>query len=302
MGKVYYKINEDKAKLAHSFVHMDSYKPNSKTSLYESYVNNIYGIVAKIKEVNPEQYDKALILADRYSRKMAEYINKDIEITLRCPSVLITGAAKFPVRKKEKQIKAYELNELNFKNLENLYNRINGFLYCKPSIRIGDKDAVQKLEKKLKNLEESQVLMKEVNRYYRKYKTLDGCPNLTEKMKDDIKKSMVYSYKDIPFLEYALANNNHMIRNVKLRIENLKKEKAAGDQCSENDYFKVVENKEIMRLQLFFDEKPSSEIRSILKGNAFKWSNKNTCWQRQLTNNARYSLRSVIKQIQQLNN
>lgn len=300
MERVYFKINEDRAKIAHSFVHMDTYKPNSKTHLYESYVDEVYNLVEKIKEVKPENYGTACVLAERYSRKMAEYFNKDIDITLRCPSMFIVGASNFPVKKKEKQLRSYEINNLKFKNLEKLYNRINNLLYNKGSIRIGDVNAIQRLEKKLKDLEESQTLMKEINKYYRKFKTLEGCPNLTEKMKQEINNSMSITNIDIPFARFSLTNNNNRIRDTKLRLESLKKEKSAGNKCLDNDYFKVLENKEIMRLQLFFDDIPDKEIRDILKSNAFKWSNRYKCWQRQLTNNARYSLKSVISQIKEL--
>ena len=48
------------------------------------------------------------------------------------------------------------------------------------------------------------------------------------------------------------------------------------------------------RIRIYFDEKPNSETRSILKGNAFKWSPKNNAWQRQLTPNARFALKHHI--------
>ena len=44
------------------------------------------------------------------------------------------------------------------------------------------------------------------------------------------------------------------------------------------DAFKIVKNSELMRLQLFFDEIPDKEIRTILKHNGFKWSAKNKAW------------------------
>ncbi len=46
--------------------------------------------------------------------------------------------------------------------------------------------------------------------------------------------------------------------------------------------------------------KPDAEIREAVKHNGFKWSPKNKCWQRQLTNNAKYSLKCLIKQLDQL--
>ena len=57
----------------------------------------------------------------------------------------------------------------------------------------------------------------------------------------------------------------------------------------------VIENVELMRLQLVFDGKPSDEIRGTLKKNGFRWSPKQGAWQRQLTANARFALRLMLK-------
>ena len=46
-------------------------------------------------------------------------------------------------------------------------------------ISADDPDAIQKLEDKLKKLQELQERMRGTNAYYRKHKTLDGCPDLT---------------------------------------------------------------------------------------------------------------------------
>lgn len=58
---------------------------------------------------------------------------------------------------------------------------------------------------------------------------------------------------------------------------------------------KVVYNYEIDRLQLIFNEKPSSNIISDLKSNGFKWAPSMGAWQRQLTNNAIYSTKMFLK-------
>lgn len=58
---------------------------------------------------------------------------------------------------------------------------------------------------------------------------------------------------------------------------------------------KVVYNYEIDRLQLVFDEKPSSNIISELKSHAFKWAPSTGVWQRQLTGNAIYSTKLFLK-------
>ena len=61
-----------------------------------------------------------------------------------------------------------------------------------------------------------------------------------------------------------------------------------------------MENTEIMRLQLIFDGKPEPEVRDILKSNGFRWAPSNQCWQRQLTNNAKYALKSVMEELKKL--
>ena len=56
-----------------------------------------------------------------------------------------------------------------------------------------------------------------------------------------------------------------------------------------DDSGKVVANAENNRLQIFFDEIPSSELRQELKGRGFRWARSEGAWQRQLTDNAIYS-------------
>ena len=76
--------------------------------------------------------------------------------------------------------------------------------------------------------------------------------------------------------------------------------KEAGSQETECEFCKVVENTEIMRLQLIFDGKPEPEVRDILKSNGFRWAPSQGAWQRQLTNNAKYALKCVMKELKKL--
>jgi hypothetical protein len=58
---------------------------------------------------------------------------------------------------------------------------------------------------------------------------------------------------------------------------------------------KVVNNYQENRIQLIFDEKPSSELISQLKRSAFKWSPRFGAWQRQMTGNGVYAVNSFLK-------
>ena len=151
-------------------------------------------------------------------------------------------------------------------------------------------------------LEAAQAQMKAVNVYYRKHKTFDGCPDLTEKERRQIEDDWARGwYVGIPYPPYTLSNNNANIKRIRQRIEGLKREKSRQSteqeiECGSLDVT-VKENVEEMRLQLFFEDK--LEVRDLLKAEAFKWSPRNGCWQRQLTDNARSATRRVLKKLQE---
>ena len=158
-------------------------------------------------------------------------------------------------------------------------------------ISADDPQAVQKLEKKLESLEKSQETMKAVNAYYRKHKTLDGCPHLPPEELEKLKADMASSWhlEDKPFATWALSNNSAEIRRVKDRIKSLSQQKEIGFVGWEFDGGKVEANTEANRLQIFFEDKPDEATREALKSNGFRWSPKAGAWQRQLTSNAYYA-------------
>lgn len=57
---------------------------------------------------------------------------------------------------------------------------------------------------------------------------------------------------------------------------------------------RVLHNTEQNRLQLFFPGKPEREMIDRLKGRGFKWSPRNSAWQRQLTPNALRAIPSIF--------
>ena len=158
------------------------------------------------------------------------------------------------------------------------------------------------MKEKLEGLKESQERLKAANKAIRMKDT--------EKGNDELR-DMGYSDEQIAELrkpdfcgrigypDYALQNNNANIHRVEDRLKSLKAAKEKGTQESENKFFKVVENTENMRLQLFFEGKPDADVRDILKSHGFKWAPSQGAWQRQLTTNARYALQRVIKELEE---
>lgn len=306
MGRTYYEISESMARTANMVNSFREYKTGSATEEYKHYVDKVYDVVEQIADKKPNLLEKAERMAERYSRKLAQYYNDYYRNEASCPSIMISGGGNFPVRKKEKQNSRRDTLMHTWKDLESYANKIEHLLTMDQPILSNDENAIELLEEKLEGLVEAQEKMKKVNAYYRKNKTLDGCDELTpeeiEKLKAKMKAEMAskWHYEDKPYATYALTNNNATIKNTRERLERLKKVKEEGTKEEENEFFKVVENTELMRLQIFFDGKPEQEVRDILKTNGFKWAPSQSAWQRQLTPNAKYALKCVIEKMKNI--
>ena len=293
----YYSINETAARRAKQANSFSDYRPGSATAEYRQYVDEAVAIAERQKKrVDPMYHEKIDSLLDTYARKLAANMNKGYEIAGRVPSIMIAGGSNFPVRKKEKQNAAADRNMEEWQDIRGLLDKIRST--GMGGISADDPQAVQKLESKLAGLEKSQETMKAVNAYYRKHKTLDGCPHLTPENIEKLKASMERGYhlEGKPYPTWALSNNSAEIRRVKSRIQDLSQKKTVGYVGWEFAGGKVEANTEANRLQIFFDEKPDEAARAELKSNGFRWSPKEGAWQRQLTDNA-YFAANYIKAI-----
>jgi hypothetical protein len=95
---------------------------------------------------------------------------------------------------------------------------------------------------------------------------------------------------------YHLANLSGNIRSVKERIATLQKIESAPEVGPiTGPGYTCEENKEEARIMFTFEGKPKEEVRSILKHHAFKWSPTRGAWVRQITPNAQYATKQVIK-------
>lgn len=290
----YYTINEAAARRAKEMNSYSNYRQGSATAEYRQYVDEAVQLAERQKaRVDPMYHEKIDSLLDTYARKLAANMNKGYEIDARVPSILIAGGSNFPTRKKEKQNAARDTNYREWQEIQGLLDKIRST--GMGGISADDPNAARKLEKKLAGLEKSQETMKAVNAYYRKHKTLDGCPHLSpegiEKMKAEMSSS--WHYEDKPYPTWALSNNNAEIRRVKERIKSLSRQKEIGYVGWEFAGGKVEANTQDNRLQIFFEGKPDAEVREELKGNGFRWSPKAGAWQRQLNDTAYFAANYV---------
>ena len=283
----YYPINEDAARRAKEAMSFDSYKPGRATAEYRHYVDKAVELAARQKRrVDPSFHAKIDGLLDTYARKLAANMNHGYEIAARVPSIMIAGGSNFPVRKKQKQLAADEKNMQEFSEIQGLLSKIRST--GMGGISADDPNAISKLQSKLAKREALQETMKAVNAYYRKHKTVDGCPHLTPEQIEKMKASMSGDWRanPKPFESYQLSNNNAEIRRLKERIAALTRQREIGYVGWEFDGGKVEANAADNRLQIFFDGKPEADTREKLKEYGFRWSPSAGAWQRQLNDNA----------------
>ena len=297
MERKYYTINEETARTAQNINSFRDYTTGSATSAYQNRVNGIYDIVNQIAEKKPNLADKAQRMADRYSRKLAEYYNAYYRNEASCPSIMICGPANFPTKKKARQNSRREslMNEWNY--LESYADKIKRLLTQEQPILSNDENVIELLTEKIADLEAEKESMKALNAYYRKNETIEGYDGLiTQDMQMHL--DFVFKFNFIHGSLFDTSNINQEIKRNRDRLTQIQRVKDAGTSETEYNGFRVVENSELMRLQIIFNGKPEPEVRDILKSNGFKWAPSQSAWQRQLTSNAKYSLKRVVEQLQ----
>lgn len=300
----YYPIDEGIARRAHEMMSMRDYPENRATNEYRAAVDKATALVERRKaSTSPYYHDKLDALLDRYARRLAQWTNDHNRNGASCPSILISGGSNFPVRKKERQNAREDSLWQEYKTIESILDKIKSV--GTGPVDLADPHAREILTEQLTAHQKALEDAKAANAYYRKHKTLDGCPGITKKELEWLTRPGVFAKGDgsplalygCPFPAYELQSRRGYIKRVQARLEdldNLQARQASGETAEEHDGFQIVRNAEQNRLQIIFDGKPDEDTRQALKRNGFRWSPRNSAWQRQLTDNAERAARLAL--------
>lgn len=301
----YYEISEETARRANDANSMRDYKPGSATAEYRAAVDEAAALVeAQKAKVSPYYHDKLDGLLDRYARRLADYYNAYYRNEASCPSILISGGSNFPVNKKNKQNARRDSLWQEYKDIEGILDKIKSV--GTGAVDLADPHAREILTEQLNAHQKALDDAKAANAYYRKHKTLDGCPGIGQKEKEWLTRPGVFNSGEngtplelygCPFPAYELQSRRGYIKRVEARIAELDKRAQQAEQPADNTAFpggEIVRNLEADRLQIIFDEKPDEEMRAKLKSNGFRWSPRYGAWQRQLTQNAESAARRAL--------
>lgn len=249
--------------------------------------NGLNDFLAQIPEELQNEYEK------RYISKYSEWLHA----LSRTFSVMVTGAGNFNNRRHQKMNDYEQSARERFETWkENVVKRVNR------QQRLVGWEEVERLQSKLDTLTELQEKMKAVNKIVRNGKLSDEeqreeleALGLSESSINGFMAEPQYSFMKKGFQTYQLSNNLAKIKDIEQAIKRHTVMATTEDKEYKFDGGKVVICNSDERIRIYFDEIPNSETRSMLKGNAFKWSPKNKAWQRQLTPNAKFALKHYIQ-------
>ncbi len=294
----YYEISEETARNAHYCVHMSDYKPGSATASYRNSVNKAAQMVEQQKaHVSAFYHDKLDALLNSYARRLAQWTNDYNRNQASYPSQFIAGAGNFNMRKHNRQMSREDSLWEEYRQIEAILDKIRSV--GTGPVDLADPHAREMLTERLNSQRQMLEDAKAANAYYRKHKTLEGCPGFTPEQAAALTAPDSFDIRvhGSPFPAYELASIRGKIERAEQRLAELdrREQQAAEPQTGTAfDGGQIVRNIDLNRLQILFDAIPSADTRAALKQNGFRWSPKNQAWQRQLTDNAERAARQVL--------
>ena len=293
-------INREQARVAY---HGTSFSPEKRgDSVVDSYIRTMEELAQFITDNVKDDRQKAVAqevfdgLKDKYKTKTLALLGAQS----RCLSPMITGPANFPVRRNEKANATERkrsdewldfhgnLEKYALKNLNAVYSTAEKKLTELEQYRL-------KLAANIK-LQEDMKATNKAHKAYLKNPDTKLLGPLSSAMQEVVKNYVPqYSWETHPFAPCQLTNNNATIKRMKAHLVTLEYKNEAEEKNEEFTGLTIRRNYDEDRLQLLFDDVPGSEVRTLLKSKGFKWSPRFTAWQRQLTGNAIYATRHMLK-------
>ncbi len=237
-------------------------------------------------------------LAEQNQKKaieLAEYDQQEMEHSFPFGQPILVGH-----HSERRQRNALKKSEARMHKAKDLFEKAEYYEQkantTSTAISSDDPDAIKKLYEKLSQLEERHALMKHVNQVFRK-SGLDAV--MVMELPKDMMALMLQERKfktaDEPPFTYHIPNSNACIKSTKARINALENKKTANPKPDIfGNGFIIQENLEENRIMLIFENKPTIDVRIMLKKRGFKWSPTKNAWIRMLNENSRLAARGVL--------
>lgn len=280
---------EEKAKRAHYWT---SFSPERRgEQMIKDYSEELSADLEELrsKNVNDENIDD---YKARYESLFSSYLHAKSGTF----SAMITGPANFNTRR---HAKANRSEERHYEIFREWRERAKKAIIRKMQPAKTFVTELERYRQELDGMKQRHELMKEANKRIKQ----------AHKTGEDLTGFLINTMKVAPHMVdwsmkfgFGLQNNNASIKRVEQRIKELEaKEQKRNEEPQKNYKFdggEVVINYEADRIQIFFNQRPSSQELAEWKNkglNSFNWSPSVKAWQRKITPNAIWATRRIFK-------
>ncbi len=225
----------------------------------------------------------------------------------------MSGREDFEERRQARKIRYEELaKKAEKRSAEYMHSKANRILEMTPGqpIIVGhysEKKARRLHERAWEDIRKSIQEDKKKDYYKDKIETINNShviygddPQAIEKLKqklEKLQKEKEIIKADPEHSSWQLDNYNASIRETKRRIKRLEELENIEFRDVEFNGGRATHNKELNRIQIFFDSIPSEDIRKELKSKGFHWSRYEGAWQRQYTQNTIKATNRLIRDV-----
>jgi hypothetical protein len=293
-------IDYEKAVRANSGIHM--IPENSAYINQRDYLHTMINTHNELAPLAKTEAQKAILKEEleRFKQGYLKRYDAVLNARSRVVSSFIAGPSNFPVKKMNKRAdiehkRVGEMLDWEKKAVASIKKKLKG-----QAIEDAGGPIVI-MEKKLAEAEKLQDFMKKANVIVHKKipdpekaKLITEQLNVSEATARNILQPDYMGKKG--FARYQFTNNLANIKRMKQRLSEMKSasEKSGESTIQEYEGVEVVNNFDVERVQLLFDEKPSEEVRKDLRGSGWRWSPKATAWQRKNTDAAIRSAKTLL--------
>ena len=208
----------------------------------------------------------------------------------RCVSPMIAGPSRFPVRRMQKRNavcdrRLQDLGEFRGRALDAIRKALHP--EWRP-IMAGDADALERLRRKIADLEKQIAVMKAANAAIRRKTQAGREAQIAAVLAVDplfTPKSVVRLLEPdcmgrVGYAPYVFQNRGAELRRLRSRLGTLERDKATPETILEgNNAVRLEDCPSENRVRLFFPGRPDSSVRTRLKSNGFRWAPSLGCWQ-----------------------
>lgn len=260
----------------------------------ETMVSEYSAQLAKdLQELKAQNIDSETLTA--YEQRYKSLFSAWLNAKSNCISSMITGPARFPIHKAEK---ANRSEENHYNIFQQWREKAKKAIIKKLQPEKTYNSEIDRYKQELEGMRKNHELMKEGNIAIKK----------AHKDKTDISQYLIDTFGIKPHMidwtmkfGFGLQNNNANMKRVEARIKELEAKEQNRQNEPEKEFSfnggKVVMNYEADRIQIMHDTKPSQDVITLMKRNGFKWSPTNQAWQRQITGNAIYVTKNLLKSL-----